>query len=135
MTCTGVKVSTASDGWDGLSMDHMNKDALLQYNKDVISKLIRTAQNAANSLKFIHTDSWEMGVANWTRDFIDKFKKLRGYDIEPYLPVLTNRIVGSRDISNRFLHDFRRTVGDLVADEFYQTFSDIAHQNGICTHP
>ncbi len=135
MTCTGVKVSTASDGWDGLSMDHLNKDALLQYNKDVISKLITTAQNAGNSLKFIHTDSWEMGVANWTRDFIDKFKKLRGYDIEPYLPVLTNRIVGSRDISNRFLHDFRRTVGDLVADEFYQTFSDIAHQNGIGTHP
>ena len=135
MTCTGVKVSTASDGWDGLSMDHLNKDALLQYNKDVISKLIETAQKAGNSLKFIHTDSWEMGVANWTRDFMDKFKKLRGYDIKPYLPVLTNRIVGSRDISNRFLHDFRRTVGDLVAYEFYQTFTDIAHQSGISTHP
>lgn len=135
MTCTGVKVSTASDGWEGLSMDHLSKDALLSYNKEVISKLIITAQKSGNSLKFIHTDSWEMGVANWTKDFVDKFKKLRGYDMEPYLPVLTNRIVGSRDISNRFLHDFRRTVGDLVADEFYQTFSDIAHKSGINTHP
>ena len=134
MTCTGVKVSTASDGWDGLSMDHLNKDALMQYNKDVISKLIQTAQNAGNSLKYIHTDSWEMGVANWTQGFEEKFKELRGYDLKPYLPVLTNRIVGSRDISNRFLRDFRRTVGDLVA-EFYRTFSDIAHQSGIGTHP
>jgi hypothetical protein len=135
MTCTGVKVSTASDGWDGLSMDHLSKDALLQFNKDVISKLITSAREAGKSLKFIHTDSWEMGVANWTQGFMDKFRKLRGYDMTPYLPVLTNRIVGSRDISNRFLHDFRRTVSDLVADDFYRTFTDIAHERGVYTHP
>jgi len=135
MTCTGVKVSTASDGWDGLSMDHLNKNALLQYNDDVISKLINTAQEAGNSLKFIHTDSWEMGVANWTQGFEGKFREMHGYDMTDYMPVLTNRIVGNRDISNRFLHDFRRTVSDLIADEFYRTFTDIAHEKGIYTHP
>lgn len=135
MTCTGVKVSTASDGWDGLSMDHLSKNALLQYNDNVIQKLINSAKKAGNSLKFIHTDSWEMGVANWTPGFMEKFGELRGYDMAGYMPVLTNRIVGSRDISNRFLHDFRRTVSDLIADEFYRTFSEIAHQNSLYTHP
>jgi hypothetical protein len=135
MTCTGVKVSTSSNGGGGLCLDHLNKDALLQYNKDVISKLISTAHNSGNSLKYLHIDSWEMGVANWTNQFMDQFKKLRGYDMQPYLPVLTNRIVGNRDISNRFLHDFRRTVGDLVADEFYQTFHEIAHNSGLRTNP
>jgi hypothetical protein len=76
-----------------------------------------------------------MGVANWTRGFMEKFKELRGYDMSGYMPVLTNKIVGNRDISNRFLHDFRRTVSDLIADEFYRTFTDIAHENGIYTHP
>jgi hypothetical protein len=135
MTCTGVKVSTASDGWDGLSMDHLNKNALLKYDKDVISKLISSAQEAGKSLKFIHTDSWEMDVANWTQGFMKKFETLRGYDMSPYLPVFTNKIVGNRDISNRFLHDFRRTVSDLVADEFYKTFTRIAHERGVYTHP
>ncbi|HOS71291.1 MAG TPA: glycosyl hydrolase [Bacteroidales bacterium] len=135
MTCTGVKVSTSSDGWDGLSMDHLNRNALTRYNEDVISRLIARAKQEGNSLKFIHTDSWEMGVANWTQGFMEKFRELRGYDMTEYMPVITNRIVGNRDISNRFLHDFRRTVSDLIADEFYKTFSEIARQNDLFTHP
>ena len=135
MTNTGVKVSTGSDGWDGLSLDHLSREALLQFDQDVITPLIREAQAAGSSLQFIHTDSWEMGVANWTDQFPDQFRQRWGYDITPYLPVLTNRIVGSREISNRFLHDFRRTVADLVAEEFYKTFSEIARREGIYTHP
>ncbi len=135
MTNTGAKVSTASDGWGGLSLDHLNRDALMQYHEDVISRLIQTAQEAGDALEFIHTDSWEMGVANWTDDFMEEFRERRGYDMTPYLPVLTNRIVGSRDISNRFLHDFRRTVADLVAGEFYEPFREIARENDLFTHP
>lgn len=135
MTNTGVKVSTASDGWDGLSLDHLSREALQQFDQDVITPLIREAKMAGNSLQFIHTDSWEMGVANWTDHFPEQFRQRWGYDITPFLPVLTNRIVGSREISNRFLHDFRRTVADLVAEEFYKTFSEIARREGIYTHP
>jgi hypothetical protein len=135
MTCTGVKVSTSSDGWDGLSMDHLSKEALLQYDKDVISKLIETAQSVGNSLQFIHTDSWEMGVANWTDDYRVEFKRRRGYDPAPWLPVLTGRIVENREVSNRFLRDFRLTVADLVAENFYATFSELAHRYGVYTHP
>ena len=135
MTCTGVKVSTSSDGWDGLSMDHLNREALLQYDRDVISKLMETAKSAGNSLQFIHTDSWEMGVANWTDDYLEEFRSRRGYDPVPYLPVLTGRIVGARDLSNRFLRDFRLTVADLVAEDFYATFTQLAHDYGVYTHP
>lgn len=135
MTNTGAKVSTASDGWDGLSLDHLNKNALIQFNEDVISKLVKTGKNAGNALKFLHTDSWEMGVANWTDDFEQEFEKRRGYDLTPYLPVLTDKIVYDREISNRFLHDFRRTVGDLIAEKFYRTFTNIAHSNDLYTHP
>jgi hypothetical protein len=134
-TNTGVRVSTASDGWDGLSLDHLSREALLRFDKDVITPLVQTAKSAGDALRFIHTDSWEMGVANWTDTFQEEFIARNGYDITPYLPVLTNRIVGSREISNRFLHDFRRTVADLVADNFYRTFREIAYREGLYTHP
>jgi hypothetical protein len=135
MTNTGVKVSTASDGWEGLSLDHLNREALQQFDKDVITPLVTTAKYAGSALRFIHTDSWEMGVANWTDDFEEEFKMRWGYDMTPWLPVLTNRIVGNRQLSNRFLLDFRRTVADLVAEEFYREFSGIARREGIYTHP
>jgi hypothetical protein len=70
---------------------------------------------AGKTLRYFHTDSWELGGLNWTKTMRAEFRKRRGYDIIPYLPVLTGKILTSRNISNRFLFDLRRTVGDLVA--------------------
>lgn len=135
MATTGAKVSTGSDGWTGLSFDHLNKSAFKDFFDQVAYPLIKTAQAAGNSLKFLHTDSWEMGTVNWTNTFMDDFQRLRGYDMSPYLPVLTNRIVGNRQISDRFLYDFRRTIGDLVHENTYTYFAELAHQNGLFVHP
>ena len=41
-------------------------------------------------------DSHEAGIANWTEEMPDHFKRLRGYDITPWIPVLGGVIVGSR---------------------------------------
>ena len=70
----------------------------------------------SESLRYMTMDSWEAGMQNWTDDMIDQFKKLRGYDPTPYLPVLAGRVVGSADLSDRFLWDFRRTIADLFAE-------------------
>jgi len=63
-----------------------------------------------------------MGSVNWTNNFPGEFIRLRAYDIDTYLPVLTGRIVESREVSNRFLYDMRRTVGDCIAENHYQLF-------------
>ncbi|MUH36981.1 glycoside hydrolase family 2 [Zobellia amurskyensis] len=135
MANTGARVSTGSDGWKGLSYDHLNKKPFKDYFDQVVKPLIETSKKAGNSLKFLHTDSWEMGAVNWTDTFMNDFKRLRGYDITPYLPVLTNQIVGNAQISDRFLYDFRRTIGDLVYENNYKYFSELAHQNGLFVHP
>jgi hypothetical protein len=135
MTTTGAKVSTGSDGWSGLSYDHLNKAAFKKYFDKVVQPLINTAKDAGNSLKFLHTDSWEMGAVNWTANFRKDFKKLRGYDLEPYLPVLQNKIVQNLQISDRFLNDFRRTIGDLVYKNQYAYFAKLAHKNNLYIHP
>ena len=134
-TCTGASTSTNSDGWSGLSLDHLNPQAFKKFSDDVIIPLINTAKAAGNSVHFLQTDSWEMGNVGWTNNFAAEFKKFRSYDLFPYLPVLTGRVVETVDQSNRFLHDYRRTIGDCIATYHYQLFSDLAHANGMGIHP
>jgi hypothetical protein len=76
-----------------------------------------------------------MGAVGWTNHFATAFKKFRGYDIFPYLPVLAGRVVESVDQSDRFLHDYRQTIGDCIAAYHYQLFSDLAHAHGMGIHP
>lgn len=134
-TCTGARTSTTSDGWGGLSLDHLNPDAFELFRQTVIQPLIDSARAAGNSVKFLQTDSWEMGTVNWTNGFPEEFKKHRGYELDKYLPVLTGRVVESQEESNRFLHDFRKSIGDCVAENHYQLFADLAHKNGMGIHP
>jgi hypothetical protein len=43
--------------------------------------------------------------------------------------------VNSREESNRFLNDFRRTMGDLAIDNHFKLFKESAHQHGLLIHP
>lgn len=134
-TCTGARTSTTSDGWNGLSLDHLNPAAFELFRKTVIQPLIDSARAVGKSVKFLQTDSWEMGALNWTNKFPVEFKKFRGYELDQYLPVMTGRVVESQDVSNRFLHDLRKTVGDCVAENHYQLFANLAHKHGMGIHP
>jgi len=134
-TCTGARTSTNSDGWEGLSVDHLSPEAFELFSETVITPLIKTAQSVGNSVKYLQTDSWEMDLVSWTKNFPAEFKKYRGYDIQKFMPVLAGRIVESRDESDRFLHDFRKTVGDCVANNHYQLFYNLAHKYGMGIHP
>lgn len=134
-TCTGERTSRNSEGWEGLSLDHLNPDAFKLFQKTVIDPLIDAAQAAGNSVRYLYTDSWEMGIANWTNRFPEAFKKFRGYELDKFLPVMTGRVVESQDVSNRFLHDLRKTVGDCVAQYHYRLFADLAHRHGMGIHP
>jgi hypothetical protein len=134
-TCTGARTSTSSDGWEGLSVDHLSPKAFELFSNTVIIPLIEAAQSVGKSVKFLQTDSWEMDLASWTDRFAKEFKKFRGYDLQKYMPVLTGRIVENRDQTNRFLHDFRKTVGDCVTEYHYQLFYNLAHKYGMGIHP
>ncbi|MDR1593211.1 MAG: glycoside hydrolase family 2 [Prevotellaceae bacterium] len=135
-TGTGIRVSTHSPGGGGLAIDYLSVDATdLQYD-NTAAVVVRDVQQAKlNSLKYLHDDSWELGATNWTNGFEQFFKKSHGYDILPYLPVITGRIIESRDVSNKFLYDFRRTIADLIWENHYKRFRDRAHNDGLGVHP
>jgi hypothetical protein len=79
----------------------------------------------------VATDSWEAGLQNWTDGILDDFKRLRGYDATPWLPVLTGRVVQTSEASDRFLWDFRRTIADLVISSNFDQVRDSLHERGI----
>jgi hypothetical protein len=62
---------------------------------------------------------------------LEEFKRYRGYDATPYLPVLAGRLVGSAAISERFLHDYRKTVADCLADNNYGYLAKLAQAHGM----
>lgn len=135
-TGTGIRVSTHSPGGGGLAIDYLSKEGMdLQYD-NTVGKLIQDVQSTGTkSLKYLHDDSWELGAANWTHDFEVFFEEKNGYSILPYLPVITGRIIESRDVSNRFLYDFRKTISDLIWENHYKHFRDRAHADGYGIHP
>ena len=117
-------------------IDYLDQDALRTYWKEVVEPLLADAAPwAGKSLKYLHTDSWECGGMNWTKNFAQEFRNRRGYDITPFLPVLAGRIVENRAVSNRFLNDFRKTVGDCIADNHYGLFAKLAHEHKLEIHP
>ncbi len=83
------------------------------------------------SLNNVLIDSYEVGSQNWTADFRAEFLRRRGYDLGSFLPVLSNRIVASPEITERFLWDFRRTIADLFTENYYGHFATMAHRSGL----
>ncbi len=82
-------------------------------------------------IRYVITDSWEAGSQNWTDDMIVQFKKRRGYDPTPWMPVLTGEVVESSEASDRFLWDLRKTISDLIADEHYGQVEASLKERGI----
>jgi hypothetical protein len=129
-------VSTSSEGWGGYALDVYDAGAFQRYWDAVVEPLIADAgPHAGKTLKYLHTDSWEVEAVNWTPTLRAEFQKRCGYDPVPWLPVIAGRIVNSREESDRFLFDFRKTLGDLTIDNHYRLFRDNAHRHGLEIHP
>lgn len=134
-TATGSHVSTHSVGWGGRVLDYLSPaalDAYWQRNIDPLFKAIGPL--AGTTLRYVHTDSWEGGGMNWTPGFDATFRERRGYDPLPWLAVLTGHVLDSREASNAFLADFRKTIGGLVADH-YGHLATLSARYGMGTHP
>ena len=130
---TGARNAPASPEATGLEVDKLNRGHVENYlnhylglYKDTLGPLM-----GKRGLQYVITDSWEAGVQNWTEDMIAEFTKRRGYDPRPWLPVLTGRVVESAESSDRFLWDFRKTIGDLTTENHYDQISASLHKLGM----
>ncbi len=131
-TSTGVMNHPAPKESLGLECDKLSKKAIEVQFAGLVGKLLKDqAAVGAHALKMTHIDSWEVGSQNWTPRFRQEFRDRRGYDLLSYLPTLTGRFVTGRDVSERFLWDLRRTVGDLLLENYAGHMREISHQHGL----
>jgi len=115
-----------------LEVDWLSRKATDLHFKNLGDLLLKEAgSHAGKTLKYFHTDSFEDGYPNWTDELISEFKKYRGYDPTPYMPVFAGRIVGDAEISDRFLYDYRKTIADCFADNSYGRFAELSHARGL----
>ena len=118
----------------GFESDKFDRAALdAHFAADVQKLLDKTGPrtNPAGGLTMLHFDSWEMNSQNWSPHFPAEFLKRRGYEPLKYLPALTGRVVGSPEISERFLWDLRRTAQELVVENHVGHLKQLAHKNGL----
>ena len=115
-------------GWKWINSIAKHVEAYFHGYMDPIEKALGPL--VGKSLRYMVMDSWEAGMQNWTDDMIAEFTQRRGYDPRPYLPVLAGRVVGSAELSDRFLWDFRRTIADLLAEAHYGTMAELLRKRG-----
>jgi hypothetical protein len=116
----------------GLECDKLSRAAIEKHFDSFLRPLAAEAGDAAgHAFSGIHIDSWEIAFQNWTPHFPEEFRQRRGYDPLRFLPALTGRFVGSSERSERFLWDIRRTIADLLADNYAGHLAELAHRFGL----
>ncbi len=132
LTPTGTKNGPAPPEATGLEVDKMNRVPLRAHFDAYVGNLLKRMPAAERkSWKHVVADSYEMGPENWTDGFATDFQKRYGYDPLRFLPVMTGRIVGSVDQSDRFLWDLRRLVADRIALDYVGGLRDLCHEHGM----
>jgi hypothetical protein len=130
----GITNHPASPEGTGLEVDKLSRDhvkAYLQTYLEQYAAFLGPDLMGARGLHGMVNDSWEAGAQNWTEDLLREFKARRGYDLAHWMPVLTGRVVDSAAASDAFLWDFRRTLGELLAQNHYAQLDAMLKARGM----
>ena len=122
----------ATSAGKGLECDKLDADAVRAFWNGGPAKIIDALRPyVGTTVTEILIDSYERGQPNWTAKLPKEFEERRGYNMVKYMPVLTGRVVGSVEESERFLWDVRQTIGDLFAENYAGTFAQLAKENKL----
>lgn len=129
---TGKDNHPAPPEGDGLEVDKLSRTAMDAFWDGMMAKVIKqVGPLAGKTLNNALIDSYEVGSQNWTPKFRAEFRARRGYDPMPYLPTIAGYIVNSKDDTERFQWDYRRTIADLYADNYFRYFGELCHKEGM----
>jgi hypothetical protein len=121
---TGMQVKRPAIGAEGFVLDHFDRVAIDSYLKKVGDRLMQAF--GSNPPYAIFCDSLEVYNSDWTGDFLEEFRKRRGYDLKPHLPALVNDL-GSETPAIR--HDWGKTLTELLNERFLAPMRDWSKRN------
>lgn len=123
---TGMQVKRPAVGAEGYVLNHLDASATGHYLKNVGDRLMQAFP--ADRPYAVFCDSLEVYNQDWTPDFLDEFKKRRGYDLRPYLPALIADI-GPKTLDIR--RDWGKTLTELYNERFLLPLHDWAKRNRV----
>ena len=118
--CDKLSSAALDAHWAGLM------DTLLKDLAPVVGR-----RDGKGGITGIVIDSYEAGSQNWTPGLDRAFERRTGYPLRPWLPVFAGRIVGSTELTERFLEDFRRVVSEELVENFGFASRRKAHAYGL----
>ncbi|WP_319590060.1 glycosyl hydrolase [uncultured Draconibacterium sp.] len=133
---TGKENHPASPEATGLEVDKIDGRAVRDYFNNYLDQY-KDATGGLMGVKGLHyiiTDSYEAGQMTWTPLMAQEFETRRGYSVIPWLPVLTGEIIESSEASEKFLWDWRKTIGEMIAEYHYDQLTDILAERGMARY-
>ena len=128
---SGEKMHVPSPNSQGLVIDHLDANAAKTHFAHVTDQILKS-RLSLDSMRFMFADSIEIdNQTDWTDSFVAEFRKRRGYDPIPYLPVLKGKRFADPQITSRFQHDYHKTVGDLWIDGHYRASKKFLNTFGM----
>lgn len=132
---TGKINAPASPEATGLEVDKFDRAAVLDYYDNYLTMYQKASGNAlGKTISHIMIDSYEAGCQNWTRNMEKEFLSRRGYALRPWMPALTGIVIGSAERTERFLADWRKTLGELIVENHYEAASVALKKYGMKRH-
>ncbi len=130
---TGEKLKVPSPASDGLASDHLSSEATRIHMNHVVSQLrAGLGQDLSKSgIENFYLASYEVVGRVWSPVFAGEFKRRRGYELTRYLPAIFGARIQDELTTERFLFDYRKTLGEVVVDAYYRTAVDVAHEAGL----
>jgi len=132
---TGANTRPAPAAGLGLESDKFSKQALATHFEAYFDPLLKEIGPRPTDRKTgyiaLDADSWEMSSQNWTPAFRDEFKRRRGYDPWLYFTTYTGCVVGSREETERFLWDVRKTCQELLLENHAAELRAMCHRRGL----
>ncbi|HEX6626111.1 MAG TPA: glycosyl hydrolase, partial [Pyrinomonadaceae bacterium] len=120
----GMQVKRPAVGGEGYVLNHLDRPATEHYLRTVGDRLMQAFAGAPPYAVFC--DSLEVYNQDWTDDFLEEFRRRRGYDLKPHLPALIAD-VGAKTAAIR--HDWGRTQTELLNERFFVPMQQWSHRN------
>lgn len=133
---TGKENHPASREATGLEVSKIDKEAFSEFLEHYIKmyKEVTNQMIGQRGVNYLLIDSYEAGWETWAPNIAEEFEKRRGYNLIKWMPVLTGIIVESVEQSEKFLFDWRTTIGELIQECMYENAAEIAHRHGMETY-
>lgn len=127
-TSTGQTHATDGKGM-GLEVDRFSPAAVKKLFDSWYAPLLNRPHG--DVVSYLYIDPREWGSQNWGCQFAEEFKVRCGYDLIPYLPVMAGVPLESASRYEQVQNDIRLTIGELVKEKFFQTFTRLAEEQYV----